>query len=93
MYAYTVVSEMEDVPELVGLGAARESAPTSRGAVVEIVFERAPSLAEFRQYEPAVGVRCRVIRTDDNGNTEERGGAMLQVSPVVRISLDGEGWH
>jgi hypothetical protein len=93
MYEYTIISDIEDVPELPGLGAARESAPTSPGAVVEIAFERAPGLSEVRQYEPAVGVRCRVIRTDDNGNTQERGGAVLQVSPFVRVSLDGEGWH
>jgi hypothetical protein len=93
MYEYTIVSDIEDVPELAGLGSARESAPTAPGAVVEIVFERAPGLREVRQYEPAVGVRCLVIRTDDNGNTQERGGAVLQVSPFVRVSLDGEGWH
>jgi hypothetical protein len=81
------------VPELAGLGAARESAPASPRAVVQIVFERAPGLTEFRQYEPAVGGRCRVMRTDDDGNTQERGGAVLQVSPVVRVTLDGEDWH
>jgi hypothetical protein len=93
MYEYTIVSDVEDVPELTGLGAARESVPTSPGAVVQIPFERGPGPTEFREYEPGVGVRCRVIRTNDDGNTQERGGAVLQVSPVVRVSLDGEDWH
>jgi hypothetical protein len=93
MYEYTIVSDVEGVPELADLGAEHESAPTSPGAVVQIVFERAPGHTEFRQYEPAVGERCRVTRTDDDGNTQERGGAVVQVSPVVRVSLDGEDWH
>jgi hypothetical protein len=93
MYEYTIVSDVEGVPALADLGAAHESAPPSSGAVVQIVFERAPGLTAFRQYEPAVGSRCRVTRTDDNGNSQERGGAVLQVSPVVRVSLDGGDWH
>lgn len=93
MYEYTIVSDRDGVPDLTDLGAGRESVPRRPGDSVQIVFERALDITEFRQYEPAVGVRCRVIRTDEDGTTQERGGAVNRVTPFVGVSLDGEDWH
>ena len=73
------------------LGEAYETSPPSRGDCFEIVFGKGFGHDPIR-YEPAVGRRCRVVRRDD-GTTQECGGAVRSVSPYLRVSLDGEGWH
>jgi predicted RNA-binding protein len=91
MCTYTIVSDADNI-RLADLGPARESQPAFPGAVVNLDFAGVP-IAELKRCEPAVGATCRVIRTDVLGNTQERRGAVIQVSPIVRVSLDGGDWQ
>jgi hypothetical protein len=94
MYTYTIVQEIEGVPELADLGGASESQLASRGAAGTLCFPSGVSdFSELVQYERAVGCGCRVIRTADDGHRQERDGAVLRASPFVHVSLDGGDWH
>jgi hypothetical protein len=90
MDTYRIVSEAQGAPEMTDLGEPRISTPPLRGESFEIVFpnDYSGSVA----YELAVGMRCRVIRTADDGSEQECGGAVLAVGPSVRVSADGEGF-
>jgi hypothetical protein len=90
MYTYRVISGINGVPEMGDLHASYEEQPTPRGDVFRIVFSTG---YEFNRppYENAVGGPCRVIRTDDEGQSQEATGSVLRVGPV-EVSLDGKGW-
>lgn len=92
MYTYRVVSDVSKVPDMSDLEASYVEKPSRRGGVFRITFSTAYPLNQA-VYEPAVGVRCRVVRTSDDGESQECGGAVQSVTPRVRVSLDGEGWH
>lgn len=91
MYTYRIVSEATDAPEMTDLRASRIDRPTRPGGVFCINFE-----ADYARnpvpFERAVGVQCKVIRTDENGETQECGGAVERVTPFVRVGLDGGGF-
>jgi hypothetical protein len=91
MDTYRIVSEARGAPEMTDLGEPRISTPPVRGECFDIVFPNGYSGSVA--YELAVGMRCRVIRTADDGSQRQCGGAVLAVGPVVRVSADGEGWQ
>ncbi len=74
------------------LEAAYVQEPTSRGDAGFIAFSTGFTYNPAA-YEPAVGRRCRVIRAADDGQEQECGGAVQTVTPVVRVALDGDGFH
>jgi hypothetical protein len=75
---------------MAGLRAARVDGPTAHGRGFYITF--ATGYSEDSAFEAAIGVRCRVIRHKDD-QMWDCGGAVLSVSPRVRVALDGAGWQ
>lgn len=91
MFTYKVISDSTAVPEMTDLGQPHIETPARRGDTFFITFPEGYSLNPI-PYEPAVGLRCRVVRTQD-GESQECGGAVERVTPYVRIRLDGAGWQ
>jgi hypothetical protein len=89
MDSYRVISDVSRVPEMTDLELAWVDEPKARDGGY-IAFSTTYQLNPVA-YEPAVGARCRVIRTRD-GQDQEFGGAVERVTPL-RIALDGGGWH
>lgn len=92
MYTYRIVSDHTGVPEFADLGAPIVSPPASPGATFDLIFTGV-GFQDLHRFEPAVGVRCRVVRTTEDGAGQECGGAVLQVEPRIRVSMDGAGWQ
>ncbi len=92
MYTYRIISEATGAPEMADLEADYVEQPSQHGSVFHIRF-----FADYSRnpvpYEQAVGVRCKVIRTDESGRAEECGGAVARVTPYVEVSLDGAGFR
>lgn len=92
MDTYRVISDASGVPELADLRAiyVDEPGPIEGG---EIEFDRNYALdARLAQLERAVGQRCEVIRSRE-GREISKGGAVLSVTPTLRVSLDGGSWE
>jgi hypothetical protein len=90
MYSYRVVFGRTGVPEIRDLHASYEGDPGPRGTVFTVVFVTGQEVAR-PPYDHAVGGLCRVIRTDDDGHSEEATGAVITNNPLT-VSLDGKGW-
>ena len=90
MDTYQVISEVTGVPEMTDLTAVYVETPSRRGDVFRIQFSANHQMNPV-PYEPAVGRRCRVIRSRD-GQDSECGGAVVRVTPLV-VSLDGDGFR
>jgi hypothetical protein len=91
MWSYECISDASNVPAMTDLGSPGVLGPNSPGGVSQLTFLQDFG-HDFVRYEPAVGVRCKVVRTNDDGVHQERGGAVLSVQPL-RVSLDGAGWQ
>jgi hypothetical protein len=91
MWDYEVISDA-DAPAMADLDQPTETRPQVRGECTELIFSTRFDIPDIRRYEPAVGARCRVVRTKD-GVRQECGGAVNRVEPVVRVTLDGAGWQ
>jgi hypothetical protein len=90
MDTYRVISDVSRVSEMSDLQATYVGQPGRRGDCFDVEFS-ANYQMNPTPYEPAVGARCRVIRTRD-GEDQECGGAVRSVVPLS-ISLDGEGFR
>jgi hypothetical protein len=91
VWEYEVISDAGDVPAMTELGQPTIETPARRGDTFFVTFPVGYS-HNPTPYEPAVGQRCRVVRTQ-NGRGQECGGAVERVTPVVRVRLDGAGWQ
>jgi len=91
MYDYSVISERTGVPVMDDLGAAVVEEGASSRDAGRITFANGYTMNPV-PYDPAVGVRCEVVRTDGE-QTQERGGAVYRVTPNVIVDFDGGGWH
>jgi hypothetical protein len=87
---YRIRSDAADSPQMEMLRVARVDGPTALGRGFYVTFST--GYPQGSAYERAVGVRCRVTR-HSNGQVWECGGAVLGVSPRVRVALDGTGWQ
>ncbi|MGN6867439.1 MAG: hypothetical protein ACTHMY_03435 [Solirubrobacteraceae bacterium] len=91
MWEYEVHSEAADVPAMTDLGQPHISTPARRGDCFDISFPSGDLMTLVR-YESAVGRLC-VVRRSQDGVTQQCGGAVVHVTPNVRITLNGEGWQ
>ncbi|HLH64362.1 MAG TPA: hypothetical protein VKV27_01555 [Solirubrobacteraceae bacterium] len=90
MYTYRVISEGAGVPEMNDLHAVLVDEPGRIEGGFIVFAER---FGMSPAHENAVGKRCRVIRTGEDGQPAgETGGAVRMVEPL-QVSLDGGGWQ
>lgn len=92
MWTYEVLATTPNVPVMADLGDPEIETPSRRGSVFRIVFPRGYTMNP-RAYEPAVGKLCRVVRTSEDGRSEQCDGTINRVTPNVEVTLNGSGFE
>ncbi len=84
MYTYRIISEATGAAEMTDLQADYVETPARRGDVFRIRLA-----ADYSRnpvpYERTVGARCKVVRTDESGESQECGGGAPRRLAADRI--------